>query len=99
MKDQTEEEAPVKTTKHAHGLCGVPYSTLLDQAFIEQSRMSDVKYNINDQDIIDQESDGGDITETLWSEKFRPRSFIHLLSDDGTNRTLLHWLKLWDKGK
>ena len=22
---------------------------------------------------------------------------MQLLSDDGTNRTLLHWLKLWDK--
>ena len=27
----------------------------------------------------------------------RPRSFVDLLSDDGTNRVLLKWLKLWDK--
>ena len=33
----------------------------------------------------------------LWVEKFRPRSFVDLLSDDGTNRVLLKWLKLWDK--
>ena len=28
---------------------------------------------------------------------FRPKSYMQLLSDDGTNRTLLTWLKLWDK--
>ena len=27
----------------------------------------------------------------------RPKSYMQLLSDDGTNRTLLTWLKLWDK--
>ncbi|XP_064457056.1 chromosome transmission fidelity protein 18 homolog [Ornithodoros turicata] len=32
----------------------------------------------------------------LWVEKYRPKRFMELLSDDGVNRTLLHWLKLWD---
>ncbi|XP_054723960.1 chromosome transmission fidelity protein 18 homolog, partial [Uloborus diversus] len=37
-------------------------------------------------------------TETaLWVEKYRPLSYIHLLSEEGINRTLLQWLKLWDK--
>ena len=36
-------------------------------------------------------------SESLWEEKYRPRSFLQLLSDDGTNRLLLNWLKLWDK--
>merc|ERR1712098_400554 len=33
----------------------------------------------------------------LWVEKYKPRSYIDLLSDDGTNRILLMWLKLWGK--
>lgn len=33
---------------------------------------------------------------SLWVEKYRPSNFIELLSDDGVNRTLLQWLKLWD---
>ncbi|CAN7994298.1 unnamed protein product [Ixodes hexagonus] len=33
---------------------------------------------------------------SLWVEKYRPRHFMELLSDDGVNRTLLQWLKLWD---
>ena len=42
-------------------------------------------------------TDTNNNTSVLWVEKFRPKSFIELLSDDGTNRTLLRWLKLWDK--
>ncbi|GAB6018829.1 hypothetical protein CHUAL_000490 [Chamberlinius hualienensis] len=37
------------------------------------------------------------LTDILWVEKFKPRHFMELLSDDGTNRTLLRWLRLWDK--
>uniref|UniRef100_A0A182JLN0 AAA+ ATPase domain-containing protein n=1 Tax=Anopheles atroparvus TaxID=41427 RepID=A0A182JLN0_ANOAO len=33
----------------------------------------------------------------LWVEKYRPRRYIDLLSDESTNRSLLQWLKLWDK--
>lgn len=33
---------------------------------------------------------------SLWVEKYRPLHFMELLSDDGVNRTLLQWLKLWD---
>ncbi|XP_023224042.1 chromosome transmission fidelity protein 18 homolog isoform X2 [Centruroides sculpturatus] len=33
----------------------------------------------------------------LWVEKYRPFHYMELMSDDGVNRTLLHWLKLWDK--
>uniref|UniRef100_A0A1A9WUS4 Chromosome transmission fidelity protein 18 homolog n=1 Tax=Glossina brevipalpis TaxID=37001 RepID=A0A1A9WUS4_9MUSC len=33
----------------------------------------------------------------LWVEKYRPRKYIDLLSDETTNRSLLFWLKMWDK--
>nr|CAD7461499.1 unnamed protein product [Timema tahoe] len=33
----------------------------------------------------------------LWVDKYKPRSYLELLSDESTNRTLLQWLKLWDK--
>ncbi|KAM6054227.1 chromosome transmission fidelity protein 18 homolog [Chlamydotis macqueenii] len=32
----------------------------------------------------------------LWVDRFTPRRYIELLSDDYTNRCLLKWLKLWD---
>ncbi|XP_058446411.1 chromosome transmission fidelity protein 18 homolog [Malaya genurostris] len=33
----------------------------------------------------------------LWVEKYRPKRYVDLLSDESTNRSLLQWLKLWDK--
>ncbi|XP_013140971.1 PREDICTED: chromosome transmission fidelity protein 18 homolog [Papilio polytes] len=34
---------------------------------------------------------------SLWVEKYRPSSYIDLLSEEPVNRALLHWLHLWDK--
>lgn len=33
----------------------------------------------------------------LWVEKYKPKKYYDLLSDESTNRSLLQWLKLWDK--
>lgn len=33
----------------------------------------------------------------LWVEIYRPRKYMELLSDETTNRTMLKWMKLWDK--
>ncbi|XP_039756724.1 chromosome transmission fidelity protein 18 homolog [Pararge aegeria] len=33
----------------------------------------------------------------LWVERYRPKSYIDLLSEEPVNRALLHWLHLWDK--
>ncbi|KAH9505293.1 Chromosome transmission fidelity protein 18 [Bulinus truncatus] len=32
----------------------------------------------------------------LWVEKYAPRKYTELLSEEAINRRLLHWLKLWD---
>ncbi|KAL8174871.1 UNVERIFIED_CONTAM: Chromosome transmission fidelity protein 18 [Gekko kuhli] len=33
---------------------------------------------------------------SLWVDRFTPKHYVELLSDDYTNRCLLKWLKLWD---
>ncbi|CAH0482061.1 unnamed protein product [Peronospora belbahrii] len=33
----------------------------------------------------------------LWLDKYRPQSFLDLLSDEKTNREVLTWIKLWDR--
>eukprot|EP01135_Chromosphaera_perkinsii_P003049 Nk52_evm31s233 gene=Nk52_evmTU31s233 len=33
----------------------------------------------------------------LWVDKYAPKSFFDLLSDDRTNRELYRWLKQWDR--
>ncbi|CAN6486250.1 unnamed protein product [Victoria cruziana] len=35
-------------------------------------------------------------SEKLWVDKYAPRSFTELLSDERTNREVLCWLKEWD---
>ncbi|KAK2577163.1 hypothetical protein KPH14_003320 [Odynerus spinipes] len=38
------------------------------------------------------------VTDTeLWVDKYKPKTYLDLLSDESVNRQLLHWLKLWDK--
>ncbi|KAM4697485.1 chromosome transmission fidelity protein 18 homolog isoform 1-T1 [Rhinophrynus dorsalis] len=45
----------------------------------------------------DDEEEGDDKTaHCLWVDRFTPRHYTELLSDDYTNRCLLKWLKLWD---
>ncbi|KAJ8363965.1 hypothetical protein SKAU_G00127960 [Synaphobranchus kaupii] len=42
----------------------------------------------------DEDHDG--TASRLWVDRFSPRRYTELLSDDFTNRCLLKWLKLWD---
>lgn len=37
------------------------------------------------------------ISDRLWVDKYRPQGYFDLLSDESTNRSLLTWLKMWDK--
>lgn len=46
-------------------------------------------------DIEMLESDKQD--KQLWVDLYKPKKYLELLSDEGTNRTMLRWMKLWDK--
>ncbi|NXX20085.1 CTF18 protein, partial [Podargus strigoides] len=45
-------------------------------------------------EMVDEEEESA--LHCLWVDKFTPRRYMELLSDDYTNRCLLKWLKLWD---
>ncbi|KAL4241036.1 hypothetical protein ACF0H5_001814 [Mactra antiquata] len=63
-----------------------------------------------DQGFIDDDNDNDDDKENqapntsiqlgpqklLWVEKYTPQTYTDLLSEESINRTLLHWLKMWD---
>ncbi|KAM4750097.1 chromosome transmission fidelity protein 18 homolog isoform 2-T2 [Anableps anableps] len=51
--------------------------------------------NTEDEENGDTEDAEGQ-TSRLWVDRFSPRHYTELLSDDFTNRCLLKWLKLWD---
>lgn len=82
-------------------LCGVSYANLKEQAFMEQAKLNPEE---PDQIRLSETDDSGcesmdeeNSRKCLWVEKFKPKSYLELLSDDGTNRILLKWLKLWDQ--
>ncbi|NWI62462.1 CTF18 protein, partial [Todus mexicanus] len=47
-----------------------------------------------DRELAEEEEESA--LHCLWVDKFTPRRYMELLSDDYTNRCLLKWLKLWD---
>ncbi|XP_061088741.1 chromosome transmission fidelity protein 18 homolog [Conger conger] len=76
------------------------------QVVEESQRLSEMLNSHIDQEFG--ELDGGEPEEDqededqngtasrLWVDRFSPRHYTELLSDDFTNRCLLKWLKLWD---
>ncbi|XP_069503370.1 chromosome transmission fidelity protein 18 homolog isoform X2 [Ambystoma mexicanum] len=44
----------------------------------------------------DDDNDDESSSRCLWVDRYTPRHYTELLSDDYTNRCLLKWLKLWD---
>ena len=96
-----------KQPNFSGGLCGVPYRILRKQAVDVQLSLRPNVIDTSESKASEEISiektnsrinpDSNNNDNLLWVEKFRPRNFLELLSDDGTNRTLLRWLKLWDK--
>ncbi|KAF7223516.1 chromosome transmission fidelity protein 18 homolog isoform X1 [Nothobranchius furzeri] len=50
--------------------------------------------NAEDENADPEDAEGR--ASRLWVDRFSPRHYTELLSDDFTNRCLLKWLKLWD---
>lgn len=77
-------------------LLSEPIDELIARAYekIENNEAMRSGINQNDVNVL-----GNDIDNTaeLWVQKYKPNRYLDLLSDESTNRMLLHWLKLWDK--
>ncbi|XP_033985343.1 chromosome transmission fidelity protein 18 homolog isoform X2 [Trematomus bernacchii] len=92
------------------GLLAVPINALRDQEsdrrhqlVVEESLyLSEVLASSLNDVLVDPEEEEDDPddaegrTSRLWVDRFSPRQYTQLLSDDFTNRCLLKWLKLWD---
>ncbi|CAH1793925.1 unnamed protein product [Owenia fusiformis] len=53
--------------------------------------------NGNHSDIDDEVvEETNERAQHLWVDRYAPHKYTELLSDESTNRTLLHWLKMWD---
>ncbi|KAG5674297.1 hypothetical protein PVAND_004275 [Polypedilum vanderplanki] len=68
----------------------------------EANQIVSKQYNENQENNLMQEIQQqreGAISQNvdLWVEKYRPKKYIDLLSDESINRSMLQWIKLWDK--
>ncbi|RNA43417.1 chromosome transmission fidelity 8 -like protein [Brachionus plicatilis] len=89
MKQITDEntymlEKPIKLLK-------------LELASEETNKRRKAIEELKQDDYVDNLIEKCSSTETeLWVEKFKPRDFFELLSEDSTNRLILTWIKSWD---
>ncbi|XP_037765827.1 chromosome transmission fidelity protein 18 homolog isoform X1 [Chelonia mydas] len=88
LKEQVFEERRRRVLEASQRLTEILNSPLLGEAGNETPEPNE-------------ETDGADDEEEsalhcLWVDRFTPRHYTELLSDDYTNRCLLKWLKLWD---
>ncbi|XP_046403632.1 chromosome transmission fidelity protein 18 homolog [Ischnura elegans] len=91
-----QQVASVSTSGKYLTLLSEPFQALLSGAeeYLEKKK---VESQARKPAVVASQQRNGVVgSSDLWVEKYRPRSYMDLLSDEGTNRTLLKWLKLWD---
>ncbi|MCO5602587.1 hypothetical protein L7F22_056721 [Adiantum nelumboides] len=71
------------------------FEVLLDQ--VEKNLIEQACRTAEGQDAFEESMTDSAVHEPLWVEKYAPKSFTELLSDEQTNREVLRWLKQWDK--
>lgn len=87
LREQEAESRHQQAVEESQRLTELLVSNVND-AFVEPG-------NAEDEENEDPEDAEGR-TSRLWVDRFSPRHYTELLSDDFTNRCLLKWLKLWD---
>ncbi|KAK9695050.1 ATPase family associated with various cellular activities (AAA) [Popillia japonica] len=92
---EKEEMKRVTDRKNFAGIMGKMFKDIWREA------TDHINYSMNLAE--DAQMEVADITtsaaenKNLWVDLYKPRKYYELLSDESTNRTLLRWLKLWDK--
>lgn len=61
----------------------------------QQQQQQQTEEQLHTQGLPDIDASGNN--NMLWVDKYRPTSYLDLLSEEPVNRALLHWLHLWDK--
>lgn len=66
---------------------------IVEKRMVAENHPPPIAASTADMDVIEANPNAG----KLWVEKYRPKTYLDLLSDESTNRRLLTWLKMWDK--
>ncbi|KAG7211889.1 hypothetical protein KM043_011100 [Ampulex compressa] len=92
VRMKNEQNEVYKCSQPTSNLLSTPYNQLKAQA--EEIIIKNVERSGQPASTS---MDNADDNDELWVDKYKPHSYIELLSDESVNRHFLHWLKLWDK--
>ncbi|KAK6481699.1 chromosome transmission fidelity protein 18-like protein isoform X2 [Huso huso] len=96
LKEQVAEERHRQVIEESQKLTEL-LSSQIDKEFGEtESEVRNEKSDNEDDSEDENEENQESSACRLWVDKFTPRHYTELLSDDFTNRCLLKWLKMWD---
>uniref|UniRef100_A0A1D1XQK4 Chromosome transmission fidelity protein 18 homolog n=1 Tax=Anthurium amnicola TaxID=1678845 RepID=A0A1D1XQK4_9ARAE len=93
MTDEATGAAPRRLTLHRSGLLSEPIHVLMEM--VEREALTKALQE-STESPADTLHATNPVSEQLWPEKYAPKSFTELLSDEQTNREVLLWLKQWD---
>ncbi|KAG9437378.1 chromosome transmission fidelity protein 18 [Apis mellifera carnica] len=94
IRVKSNEQCEIKRNIHSiSNLLSVPFSQIKAEA--EEIMVQNAMRASRETSYLPNTNIAQD--DELWVDKYKPRSYIELLSDESVNRDLLHWLKLWDK--
>mmetsp|Transcript_46222 Transcript_46222/g.76990 ORF Transcript_46222/g.76990 Transcript_46222/m.76990 type:complete len:1050 (-) Transcript_46222:217-3366(-) len=86
----------------AGSLLATPFDVILDRVDRERVRKAMLESELDkdkQSDLKNSNQSGGssgDLGGQLWVNKYAPKKFMDLLSDEKTNREVLRWVKQWD---
>ncbi|OCT64447.1 hypothetical protein XELAEV_18045547mg [Xenopus laevis] len=91
LKEQVNDEHRRKVLEESQRL-----TEMLNSQINEEFGENDSEILENDDNAGEEDDEDEPSSHSLWVDRFTPRHYTELLSDDYTNRCLLKWLKLWD---
>ncbi|XP_024521567.1 chromosome transmission fidelity protein 18 homolog [Selaginella moellendorffii] len=90
--DRNFSPQPVLREKKQDQLLSMPIEKMIEQLELEQFKQAC--------ELAEKEKDpiavSAERIDQLWVDKYSPKSFTELLSDEQINREVLSWLKQWD---
>lgn len=99
LKPESKNQHQEKQKKITGGLLSIDYQALKIEAeklMIEQAKKASLEITQTLTPIISR-TNSTKIDYQLWVDKYRPKAYIELLSEEQINCALLYWIKLWDK--
>ncbi|XP_056634138.1 chromosome transmission fidelity protein 18 homolog isoform X1 [Diorhabda sublineata] len=90
---EKEEIKKIAADSLEKDILGESSKKIWEEAQILLSKHLTAQYEETDVEMVEECNSN----KELWTDLYRPRKYVELLSDESTNRIMLKWLKLWDK--